>query len=166
MEELGLTRLYFIPVAQSPFKPESKPTSPALRLRLLRLALAGLTRCQIDTQEILRGGTSYTIDTVRDYAQRFPRAQLCYLIGADHVGQLLSWRAADELARLAEFIVVPRPGQAVVEAPKPFRVQTLRGVPLGISSSQVRARIRAGLPVEGLVPPAVAEALQKEGWYR
>ena len=71
-EELDLARLFFIPAAQSPFKPESAPTPAPERLRLLRLALAGKTWCEIDEQEIQRGGVSYTIDTVRDYASRFP----------------------------------------------------------------------------------------------
>src|SRR5690348_16037710 len=74
-EELGLDRMFFIPVAQSPFKPESKSTSATDRLRLLRLALVGLAWCEIDEQEIGRGGVSYTIDTVRDYHRRFPEAK-------------------------------------------------------------------------------------------
>src|SRR6185436_13995352 len=87
-EELGLERLFFIPAAQSPFKPDQKPTPAEERLRLLRLALAGRAWAEIDEQEIERGGVSYTIDTARDYAARFPGDRLCYLIGADHVEQL------------------------------------------------------------------------------
>src|SRR5713226_8978764 len=83
-EEAGLDRLFFIPAAQSPFKPETKPTPAADRLRLLRLSLAGKCNYEIDEQEIHRGGVSYTIDTVRDYARRFPQSELYYLIGADH----------------------------------------------------------------------------------
>src|SRR6266403_2117374 len=75
-EELALTRLFFIPAGQSPFKPESRPTIAAERLRLLRLALAGKEWCEIDEQETKRGGVSYTIDTVRDYAARFPQTNL------------------------------------------------------------------------------------------
>jgi len=86
-EELDLARLFFIPAAQSPFKPETQPSPAPERLRLLRLALAGQTWCELDEQEIRRGGLSFTIDTVRDYARRFPDAQRFYLIGADHVPQ-------------------------------------------------------------------------------
>jgi len=70
-EELGLERVFFIPAAQSPFKPGSNPAPAEMRLRLLRLALAGKTNCEVDEQEILRGGTSYTVDTVRNYRKRF-----------------------------------------------------------------------------------------------
>ena len=62
MEELGLDRLFFIPAAQSPFKPENKPAPASARLQWLRLALAGKTNCEVDDQEIRRGGVSYTIE--------------------------------------------------------------------------------------------------------
>src|SRR2546425_4500081 len=106
LEELELSRLFFIPVAQSPFKPQSQPAPAAERLRLLRLALAGKTNCELDDQEIKRGGVSYTIDTLRDYARRFPQAELLCLIGADNVATLPKWREATELSRLAEFVAI------------------------------------------------------------
>lgn len=164
-EELDLARLFFVPAAQSPFKPDARPTPAPERLRLLRLALAGETWCEVDDQEIRRGGVSYTIDTVRDYARRFPAAQLFYLIGADHPPQLPEWREADELARMAEFVVLPRPGQADVPFPAPFRGRRLAGFPLGVSSSQVRARVKAGLPITRLVPEPVAEAIRNNRLY-
>jgi nicotinate-nucleotide adenylyltransferase len=164
-EELGLERLFFIPAAQSPFKPDQKPTPAEERLRLLRLALAGRAWAEIDEQEIERGGVSYTIDTARDYAARFPGARLCYLIGADHVEQLPKWRLAEELARLLEFIVIPRPGQRPASFPPPFRGRMLEGFPVGISSSQLRARVKAGLTIDDLVPGAVAEAIRNNRLY-
>jgi nicotinate-nucleotide adenylyltransferase len=164
-EELNLDRLFFIPAAQSPFKPDSKPSSGADRLRLLRLALAGKTWCEIDAQELHRGGISYTIDTLRDYHRRFPEAEMYYLIGGDHVPTLPSWREASDLAGLAEFVVVPRPGQAEIPFPKPFHGPALKGFPLAVSSSQIRARVKAGQPIDHLVPAAVSEAIRTEGLY-
>src|SRR5438876_3891299 len=164
-EELSLTRLFFIPAAQSPFKPARPPTPAKERLRLLRLALAGKEWCGIDEQEIQRGGVSYTIETVRDYMSRFPQAQLFYLIGADHVPELPKWRDAEELARAVEFVVIPRPGQASLPFPAPFRGRTLAGFPLGVSSSQVRERVKGGLPIDHLVPAAVAEAIRNNRLY-
>jgi len=165
LEELGLDRLFFIPAAQSPFKPDTKPIPANERLRLLRLALAGKTSCEIDEQELNRGGVSYTIDTVRDYSRRFPAVELFYLIGADNVSQLPKWREAGELARLAEFVAIPRPGQAVTPFPTPFRGRTLVGFPLGVSSSQIRARVKAGSPIDHLVPAMVAEAIRNNRLY-
>ena len=165
-EELGLSRLFFVLTAQSPFKPENKPAPANLRAAMLRLALAGKTNCEVDEQEIKRGGVSYTIDTVRDYVRRFPQAQIFYLIGADNVPTLPKWREADELAKLVEFVVVPRPGEAVENnLPPQFRLRVLKGFPLALSSSQVRERVKAGLPIESLVPPAVAEAIRNNRLY-
>ena len=164
-EELRLARLFFVPAAQSPFKPESAPAPARERLRLLRLALAGQHGYEIDEQEVARGGASYTIETVRDYARRFPQAELFYLIGADHVPTLPKWREAGELARLVEFVVIPRPGEVARAFPPPFRGQALAGFPLGVSSSQIRARVQAGLPIQHLVPPPVAEAIHNYRLY-
>lgn len=164
-EELSLSRLFFIPAAQSPFKPHSAPASAGDRLRLLRLALAAQPHYEIDEQETRRGGTSFTIDTVRDYARRFPTAKLHYLIGADHVPTLPSWREAAELAKLVEFVVIPRPGQKPAPLPAPFAGVELTGFPLGVSSSQIRERVRAGRSIRGLVPEVVAEAIHNSKLY-
>ena len=165
VEELGLDRLFFVPAAQSPFKPENKPASAAIRLQLLRLALAGKTDCEIDDQEIRRGGISYTMDTLRDYAGKFPAAKLFYLIGADNVPKLNEWREPAELARRAEFVAIPRPGGAPPVFPPPFRGRLLRGFPFAISSSEIRARVQAGLTIENLVPAAVREAIGHHRLY-
>ena len=165
IEELGLTRLFFILAAQSPFKTDNQFAPAAARMQLLRLALAGKTNCEVDDQEIQRGGVSFTIDTVRDYARRFPNAQLFYLIGADNVASLPKWREANELARLAEFAVISRPGDESAPLPPPFRGQTLQGFPFGVSASRIRARIKAGQPIDHLVPAAVAEAIGNNRLY-
>ena len=165
VEELELDRLFFIPAAQSPFKPESKPAPASARLQWLRLALAGRTNCEIDEQEIRRGGVSYTIDTLRNYTKKFPGARLFYLIGTDHMAKLNEWREPEELARLAEFIVIPRPGETPVNFPPPFRGRQLKGFPLAVSSLEIRARLKAGLPIEPLVPSAVAEAIRAARIY-
>jgi nicotinate-nucleotide adenylyltransferase len=164
-EELELDRLFFVPAAQSPFKQSSAPAPGPIRAQLLRLALAGRTRAEVDEQEIRRTGVSYTIDTLRDYAKRFPGAALFYLIGADNVTTLPQWREAQELARLTEFVVIPRPGDAPMPLPSPFRGQTLRGWPFGVSSSEIRARVQAGKPIDHLVPAAVAEAICNNQLY-
>ena len=164
-EELGLERLFFVPAAQSPFKQTSMPAPGPVRARLLRLALAGKSWCAVDEQEIRRAGVSYTVDTLRDYRTRFPTAELSCLVGADHVASLPHWRAAAELAQLAEFVVIPRPGETEVPIPPPFRGRTLRGWPLGVSSSTIRERIRAGRCIAHLVPAAVAEALRNNPLY-
>ena len=165
IEELKLDRLFLIPAARSPFKLDLQPSSAENRLAMLRLALVGRTNCEVDDVEIQRGGTSFTIDTVRYFNQRFPEAKLYYLIGADNVAGLTKWRSADELAILAEFVVIPRPGEAHVPIPPPFRGHHLGGFPFGVSASQIRERAKSGLPLEPLVPPPVAEFVRNNRLY-
>lgn len=165
MEELGLDRLFFVPAAQSPFKTGTLHAPAGIRLQLLRLALAGKSRCEVDDREIQRGGVSYTVDTLRAYSGRFPNAQLFYLIGADNAAKLNEWREPAELARLAEFVAAPRPGGATAVFPPPFRGRTLKGFPFAVSSTEIRARTRAGRSLDGLVPAAVAEAISNAKVY-
>ncbi|MBO11684.1 MAG: nicotinate (nicotinamide) nucleotide adenylyltransferase [Planctomycetaceae bacterium] len=165
LAELQLDRLFLVPVAQSPFKPEDRPTGNGARVDLLRLAFDGRTGCAIDEQELRRGGASYTIDTVRDFHARHPEDALTCLIGADHVPTLPEWRDAEALARLARFAAVPRPGETPVEFPAPFRGIWLRGTPVEVSGSDIRARIRAGRDFQHLVPSAVAAAIKNLNLY-
>lgn len=166
LEELGLDKLVFVPTAKSPFKQNDETPPTGLRLRWLRLALAGQPRFEIDEQEILRGGVSYTIETARHYATQFTGAELFYLIGADNVPKLNEWREADELAKILKFAAVPRPGQMPPVFPKPFRGVTLKGFPLEISSLDIRRRIKAGHSFQHLMPPLVADAIQDSAAYR
>lgn len=165
VEELGLEKLFFVPAAQSPFKPDNQPAPAAIRLQLLRLALAGKSNYETDEQEIQRGGVSYTVDTLRDYAKKFPSAEIFYLIGADNAATLNEWREPAGLAKLAEFVAVPRPGGSPAIFPPPFRGRTLKGFPFDVSSSQIRARVKAGLPIEHLAPPFVADAIRAGRLY-
>ena len=78
---------------------------------------------------------------------------------------LNEWREPVELARLAEFVAIPRPGGAAPIFPPPFRGRLLRGFPFAVSSSEIRARVKAGLTIENLVPAAVAEAIHAAKIY-
>ena len=164
-EEMVLDRVFFIPAACSPFKPDRQLSPDGARLQMLRLALAGRTYCEVDAQELSRGGISYSIDTVRDYAARFGGAELFYLIGADHVGQLPKWRDATELAAMVTFLVIPRPGEPPASVPAPFRARSLQGFPIGLSASQIRERVRQNLPVDLLVGAAVAQSIRDNALY-
>ena len=166
LEELALDRLDFLPAARSPYKPAAAPADPSARLRWLRLALAGQVDCRVDDREIRRGAPSYTIDTVREVGAEHPDAELFWLVGADQLAGLPGWRESRELARRIRFVVVPRPGAQPGIEPEGFRLLHLSGWPLAVSSSEIRARLAAGRTIGHLVPPAVAEALVREGAYR
>ncbi len=166
LEELALDRLFFIPAAQSPFKPNSRPAPDAARLRMLRRSLAGQSHTEVHDDELSRGGISYSIDTVNAFKARHLGAELFWLIGADHVPTLTQWRDAEALAQAVTFVVIPRPGQPQASLPSPWRLRHLRGWPLGVSSSEIRDRIHRGLPFEHLVPDGAADIIASEGLYR
>ncbi len=165
VEELSLDRLFFVPAAQSPFKPARNPAPAADRLRWLRLALVGHPEYEVDDFEVRRGGVSYTVETLREYRRRYSRTELCYIIGADNVAKLPQWRDAQELAQLASFIIVPRPGEEPPEIPNPFRGKVLKGFFVGISSSEIRDRVRKGLSIDLLTPQPVAEDIRNKNLY-
>ncbi len=166
-EELELSRVHFIPAAQSPFKPSAAMAPAADRAAMLRLALADCPWSQVDCQELGRGGVSYTVDTLRQYALDFPGAELFYLVGADHLQLLPKWKNSGELASLATFVVVGRPGEppGSLNCPSTFRVQWLCGFQLGISSSLTRQRVKEQRPIDWLVPLPVKEYIQRRSLY-
>lgn len=164
-EEMGLDRMVFVPTAVSPFKQAGQAAPASHRLCMLRLALAGLAWCSVSEVDVARGGVSYSVDTVRAMAEEFPGAKLFFLIGADNLEALPQWRSADQLAALVEFIVIPRPGESVLNPPGGFRVRLLKGWPVQVSSSAIRERLQTGLPVDHLVPASVAEFMRNNRLY-
>jgi nicotinate-nucleotide adenylyltransferase len=163
---LKLDQLFFVPAARSPFKEGQLTAPPALRLKWVQLALEGHPKWKIDSSELERGGISYTIETVRKYRKRFPEDELYYLIGMDNAPSLPLWKDAQELARLVEFAVVSRPGESFLPLPEAFRMHLIDTVFSETSSRGIRERIATGQSVEGLLPPAVREAVLASGCYR
>lgn len=166
LNELQLDRLFIIPAARSPFKPEQQPAPDEVRLAMLKAAFEKVAGCVIERLELEREGVSYAIDTVRSFAGRFPDSELFYLIGADHVPTLPQWREADALAQILTFVVFPRSGGPDVEFPETFGGRCLEGELMDISSSDIRVRIREGKSVNHLVPSAVVGILSKKQIYR
>jgi len=117
--------------------------------------------------DVDREGPTYTIDTLRDLAAQYPGAELYFITGADALDQIVSWKDADELFRLAHFIGVTRPGYHLSDAHLPEDSVSLLEVPaMAISSSGCRERVRAGLPVWYLVPDGVVQYINKHRLYR
>jgi nicotinate-nucleotide adenylyltransferase len=140
--ELGLDRLIVIPASVSPFKTDT----PTIfnRLEMLDDAFSGMEKTVVDRREIERGGVSYAIDTVREIAAENPGAELFFIIGEDSLAGLPRWKNADELSKLCTFKAFERTRE---------------------SSTEVRARLAAGLPVDDLVPPAVAAFIAADVRY-
>lgn len=165
LEKFNLDKIFFIPAAQSPFKPGIKPAPGEQRIRLLRIALAGEPKFDVDDQEIKRGGISYTIDTVRNYKIAYPDATLFYIIGADHLVTLPKWKDAETLATMTEFIVFTRPNEKLAQLPPIYKIHLIDGFYFSISSTLIRERIRRGLSIKGFVPDIVEEIIRTEKMF-
>jgi nicotinate-nucleotide adenylyltransferase len=162
----GLDEVIFVPTGE-PWQKTTRAVSPAEHRYLLTvIATASNPRFQVSRVDIDRDGPTYSVDTIRDLAASFPGAELFFITGADALGQILSWKDADEALRLAKFIGVTRPGFELSAGHLPSDSVTLIDVPaLAISSSDVRARVAAGQPVWYLVPDGVVQYINKHGLY-
>lgn len=167
LEQAGLDRVRFIPCALPPHKTAS-PLAPARdRLRMIRLAIAGDERFEVDDLEIRRGGRSYSVETVAGLRRREPGVEWFFIIGADSLRDLRHWKEIDRLAASCRFIAVARPG---VTAPRKisrqWKVTLVRGHPCDIASREIRARRARGRSIRYLVPEQVLRYIDRQKLYR
>ena len=163
----GLDEVIFVPTG-APWQKAEASVSPAEHRYLMAvIATASNPRFWVSRVDIDRPGPTYTIDTIRDIAAQRPGAELFFITGADALGQILSWKDADQTIRLAKFIGVTRPGYELSDAHLPDDSAKLVDVPaMAISSTDCRARVAAGEPVWYLVPDGVVQYINKHRLYR
>ena len=172
--QLGLDRVLLTPVAQPPHKEAEQDPGADVRLELCRLAVAGDERLGVCDLEVRRGGSSYTVDTLRELHAGTPEDDLTFIAGGDIALGLPSWREPESVLELATLAVAEREGagrEAVAarlrerfpDAPPPVFFDMPR---LDISSSQVRRRVADGRSIRYLVPEPVAERIARGRLYR
>lgn len=168
---LALEAVLFVPAAAPPHKADAPRTPAPQRLALTRAAVAGDRRFRVSAIEVERG-LVYTCDLLAALREAEPAHDLVFIMGADSLLQLETWREPERILALAHLAVAPRPGcdpVAVAAARERWgaaRVTLLDAPLIGVSSSDVRARLAAGRPVDYLVPPAVARLVARHGLYR
>ncbi len=149
--------------------------SAADRLAMVKLAIDDKPGIAISTLEIDRPGPSYTVDTLRILRKSLPQGdELFFILGWDNLLELPRWREPEEIIKLCRLIAVPRigsrvPDTATLESLLPGlsqRVILLDKPEIDISATVIRERVMLGLPVDHLVPEAVAEYIQKHHLYR
>jgi nicotinate-nucleotide adenylyltransferase len=194
-EALGLDRILFIPTSQPPHKPDGSLAPAQDRYEMVRLAIVSDPTLAISDVEIRRPGKSYSIDTVRQLQQEYgAQTQLFFLIGLDAFLDFPSWRDPQTLLELCSFVVLSRPGLSFrslstvarlppipypsladldagrisrIEAPiGTQRLTCLKLPPSPISASEIRSRIRQGLPVANLLPPLVESYILQHHLYQ
>ncbi|MGZ0655096.1 nicotinate (nicotinamide) nucleotide adenylyltransferase [Coraliomargarita sp. W4R53] len=166
LEQLSLDQVIFIPAAQSPLKANTAVASDAARIEMLRLAMGSESRFVLDTNEIERGGTSYTIDTVKHFRIENPSCQLHWIIGADQFELLPKWHCIEEIASLVTFIVLRRPGHSISKSLVPgLKYVAIEAPLMPHSSSEIRALLIAGRSTEDLLPASVEAFISAHGLY-
>lgn len=161
---LDLDRVLLV-VAGDPWQKRGRVVAGAEdRLALVRVAVDGVAGVEASGIEVEREGPSVTADTLEALAA--PDRELFLVLGADAVANMPTWRRLDDTRALATVVVVERAGDLDVHPPGPgWRVTHVRVPRLDISSTDLRARLAAGRPVDGLVPPAVIAEMRVRGLY-
>jgi nicotinate-nucleotide adenylyltransferase len=169
-QQYALDRLLFIPTCIPPHKVQDE-TGPADRLAMVRLALEDRDRWECNDLEIQRGGTSYTVDTLKALREEHPGAKFFLMIGSDNLLSFHRWRQPEAVAAEASLLVYERPGfplpsNAGESSIPELHIRVIRGAAVDISSSEIRRRIREKKNVSELVPPKVLSYIQAHGLYQ
>lgn len=160
---LGLDRVLLV-VAGNPWQKQGTViATAAVRLALVEAAVAGIDGLEASAVE-LDAAASVTADTLERLAR--PGRSLFLILGADAVANMGTWRRLEDTKDLATVVVVERSGGVGVEPPGTGWEICHVPIPrLDVSSSDIRARIAAGRPIDGLVPPGVVRLVRSRGLY-
>jgi nicotinate-nucleotide adenylyltransferase len=150
------TQLLFVPSFASPGKP-STIADPEMRVFFLSLATVE-TKFRVSKIEIVRRGTSYTVDTLHCYRAEFPNAKLFWLLGADAYLHFAKWREPDEIRRLATLVVAARPGYAITQQDPNDILLVAPDSPW--SSTQIRQQLALGQIPVGALPKYLEQHLK------
>jgi nicotinate-nucleotide adenylyltransferase len=164
--ELALDRVLLV-VAGRPWQKEvsRRITSAEDRLALVEAAVGPVEGLEASRLEIDRPGSSYTADTLAELSQRHPGVELFTILGSDAAAGLMTWERFDEVVARSRLVVVERPG---AHEDLPPGVDWIRvEVPhLEVSSTDLRARVTDGRPLDYLVPEGVLVEIERRGLYR
>ncbi|MFH1995970.1 MAG: nicotinate-nucleotide adenylyltransferase [Candidatus Omnitrophota bacterium] len=162
--KLGISKVVLVVANTPPHKTIEGNATPEDRVAMARLAAGDEAIFEVSTYEIEKEGTSFSIDTIKMLKEKYgPDSDLYFITGADSLKDLSSWKDLDEILSVSTFVAATRPGYT--DAGAFDRVRRIDIDPLDISSSDVRSRIRQGMPVNGLVPDAVAAYIHDKRLY-
>lgn len=172
--QINLDEVRFMPAGQPYFKDLSSISPAEDRLRMLALAIAEKPYYSISRLEIDRPGPSYAVESVFQMKQLLrPGDEIFFIMGWDSLMTLYRWYEADRLIKLCKIVAAPRPGYPkpdvdVLEKDLPgiTRRSIVMDRPLiDISATEIRRRVHQGLPVDDMVPLAVAGYIRERRLY-
>jgi nicotinate-nucleotide adenylyltransferase len=175
--ELRWERVLYIPAYVQPFKQDRETASGHHRFAMAALATLEDDALQVSSVELERGAVSYTVDTLRHLRTEYEDATLDWIIGDDNLAKLEEWRSIDAIFAMANFVVLtreahevtPRFRDCVTEArsrPRHGAIVFADNATVPASATEIRRRVRAGEPIEDLVPPPVSRYIHHYDLYR
>jgi len=169
----GLERVLLVPAGVPPHKRVEDDPGPEQRVAMCEAAVAGDERFAVSRADVDRDGPAYTVELLRALRTASPGDELHFIVGGDMAHSLPTWREPEEVLSLARLAVAEREGVARDDIAE--RLAGLRGAAervaffamprIDVSSSLIRRRVAAGLPVRYLVPDAVADHIGRHGLY-
>lgn len=176
MEAHGLDRVLFVPCACPAHKPIAALAPAEHRWAMLEGAVRDDSSFSVSRVELDREGTSYAVDTVKALRVQEPEVSWHFIIGADTLPELHSWRNILELLELCRFVTMRRPGMPGrddltrdIQLPSPWPERLREGVfdghLLDISSSEIRKRVAQRRSIRYLVPREVETYIEEHQLY-
>ena len=165
----ALDTVVFVPTGQPWQKSHREVTAAEHRYLMTMVATASNPRFTVSRVDIDREGPTYTIDTLRDLRELFPKTEFYFITGADSLASIMSWHNWEEMLEMAHFVGVTRPGYELSADMLPADAQEdidLIDIPaMAISSTACRERAAQGQPVWYLVPDGVVQYITKNNLY-
>jgi len=162
LDQLKLDKVLWMPTGNPGYR-NAPLASGEHRVAMLRLALEGEPRYELDARELSPGASGFTVDSLHELRLELGAdASLYLLMGADQFAKLGSWHRPDEVARLARIAVFARPGFEVNQK----NILPVTMTPMPISGSGIRSRAARGEDISALVPAPVADYTARHGIYR
>ena len=152
-----LEKIIFIPCNISPHKQDSRSETPMHRYEMIKKAINGISGFEASDYEIKEGGISYTVNTLREFKKKYSEIEL--IIGFDNLLKFDKWENPDEIIKLAKLVVMKRRIDRVPkEKNKYYNKAVVVNTPLiEINATEIRGRVKNGLPIDFLVPETVKE---------
>lgn len=175
IEQLNLRRLLVIPTYESPHKATKlapfEQREEMCRRAFLPLDGSGKCDCRVEISDIERemGGVSYTINTIRELAKRFPGERFYLLIGGDMLFSFREWYKYESVLKESAVCAIAREEDSFTDmvefANRIGRVKVIPTSVVDVSSTQIREAISSGGDASELVPRSVAEYIQANKVY-
>jgi nicotinate-nucleotide adenylyltransferase len=172
LHQFDLDEVVFVPTGQPWMKSDRAVSPPEDRYLMTVIATASNPRFSVSRIEVDREGPTYTVETLAELRSRAEgEVELFFVTGADAMLEILQWKDPEEVLSMAHFIPATRPGYDIArfeqEATRRQRDVSAMDIPaLAISSTNIRWRVKMGMPVRYLVPDGVKAYIEKGHLYR